>query len=140
MQMYVIGKIGYEYNDEVYHRPYGCENASEPVSVYRSRENAEAECRRQNAAEFAKMDDEWNGLGSFGYDSDEIFDDEDAAVALLRKYGAIDEDEYPDSDELNDLFPTLFKDYELSEEDLTLAFSACKVTFFDVYEVHVGDE
>lgn len=47
--MYVLVKIGWQYNDEYYERPDAVGPSGEPVTVYTSKENAVKACRTLNA-------------------------------------------------------------------------------------------
>lgn len=146
MKGYVVGEVAYEYNDEVMHRPYGCDDAVKPIKVYKFIENAEREARRLHFEQLVKITDDENsyhGLSSYGYDTNEIFKKMGVLEELLRKYSLLEKDQ-----EMKDLEVTqiagkyikLLKRNGLQDVELVIALSCCKVQFFEVYEVEVGDE
>lgn len=81
-KVYVIGRVGWEYNDEVMYRAEG--GGSLPTQAFRDKQKAENFCKQKNI--------EWiveNQLADYIYSMDELFEDENvlSGCHLLEGHG-----------------------------------------------------
>ena len=70
---YVVQKIGYEYNDEIYHTSE-YDGFSKSIEVFLDRAKANEQANQRNIAEFRG-----NDIGHYCYGLDEIINEEDLA-------------------------------------------------------------
>jgi len=70
---YVVQKIGYEYNDEIYHTSE-YDGFSKSVEVFLDENKANEQAKQRNIAEFRG-----NDIGHYCYGLDEIINEEDLA-------------------------------------------------------------
>lgn len=119
-RIYVVGEIGWEYNDETYYRSHY--NQSIPKGAFTHLSEAEDYCDRKNL-EFLRS----INLEYYGYHVDEIFSDLDKASELCGKYGISLDDAFRDGcllqqltdDQIRELMPYLeVKLYEVTEVQL----------------------
>lgn len=129
---YVIVKINYEYNDEVYSRGENAD-AGDPVHVYLNREKADKVAAQMNFNELLEID-----LGHYGYGSDEIFRDENKFEDLIK---TIDPEfcmeSYIDNQMEGHGVTASMK--KLSPEAQIELANTLKVRFFKVIEVELED-
>lgn len=115
MKYYIIQKVGYEYNDEVYYRAE--DGGGTPEYVFLDKDKAQKSCDEKNIKELSGLN-----IFEYGYSSDEIFEDE--AADLMKKFGAPIDDCDRDYQ-----FPSLtLKQYRQIEPYL-------KIKFYEVCEV-----
>lgn len=72
--VYIISKVGWEYNDENYYRPQ--DKGGNPVKAYRSKEKAQAECDRMNGewlrTDGADIRTDYDRPAAYGYEIVEV--------------------------------------------------------------------
>lgn len=127
-KLFVVSKVGFEYNDEIYHQTE-C-TALNPVMAYHSKEAANAEAMRLNIAELRKVE-----LYEYGYGVDEMFSYRDrdsryTVVQILSKYDDACDDDL-------ESFDAAIK--AASDEDLTQVVGLLRMKFFEVTEINVVD-
>lgn len=65
-KVYIVSKIGWEYNDEYYYRPES--EGGLPVEAYKDRSKAELRCIELNTKEFDAETVTYTGKGEEGYE------------------------------------------------------------------------
>lgn len=129
---YVVGEVGFEYNDEIYYRGQG--GGSTPIRLFKSKEAAEAERLILTRDHFKKGGD-YNSLMCYGYDNKEIFKDEYTARMMVNKYMPDNADEDWEWDfDFSPMFNTM------TWEDFTKFEKALYIKFYEVYEVALSSE
>lgn len=88
-KVYVIGRVGWEYNDEVMYRGEG--GGSVPTMAYKNKEVAEKACSDMNIEWLLK-----ERLESFCFSLDELFTEEGcyAGLNILEQYGITSTDDF----------------------------------------------
>ncbi len=126
-KLYLIGKVGYEYNDEIYHRPYNTKGLVEPDILYKDEDKAERICMERNIDELKRED-----LHGYGYEADDVF--LYSPLSRLAKKYNIDlvDDEMEHQEQV---FKKLLR--VVDEEDLPVLIDTCKIKFYEVYEVEL---
>jgi hypothetical protein len=81
MTYYIIQRIGYEYNDEVYHTTES--GGGTPEKVYSDKQKAQDRCDELNATELSGC-----AIMEYGYSFEEIFSNLEKANLVLSKIGA----------------------------------------------------
>lgn len=66
--VYIISKIGWEYNDENYYRPES--EGGMPVKAYNTQEKAQAECDKLNAPLLEEPDEDYRRDATWQEDKD----------------------------------------------------------------------
>lgn len=112
--MYVLVRIGFEYNDEIYYNQGGSDG--EPVKVFRDKELADLYCRQKNLEQMKNED-----LGRYCYGLDEI--DAGGMVNFLDNLGVNTSSSW----ELNLS--------NLTDEQWNKLYETTSLRFFDVVEV-----
>ena len=143
---FVVGRVGFEYNDEIFTQ--GEDSGVTPLKVFSTRERAKAEVVARTIDQLRKMD-RYDSLGCYGYSVDEVINDPHALVEILFPhlvdaniveaddsveavvYNKLDDDMYSFFEEVTPII-TKLSDYELAALVKTLA-----IKFFEVYEVEV---
>ncbi len=132
--MYVVGEVGFEYNDEIYTQ--SSDQAVTPVVVYRSEERAwEVAYQMTIDAILAKQID----LGQYGYDIGEIIEDFDTFRDLVERYKpgfyeSFYDEPYSREDEIAMIVSLM------NQEERTQFIESLGFSLYTVYEVEVGDE
>lgn len=127
-KLYVVGKIGYEYNDEIYYK--GGSGGIEPVTVYTSKERATAEAQKANLEQFLKED-----FMAYCYDVEDIFNDINSAQKLLEKYGY--EERLSELAYEGDEVMSIIK--QMTQSDQLAFIETINLQFFDVREVKLEE-
>ena len=123
--LYVICESGFEYNDEIYHRPES--EGGKPVFASADRDVAEAKCEDMNFKFFLK---EFGELRSYFYDVDEQFTDK--GIELLKKHKVVTVDGmYKSRETLQWNENARFQDIPM--DDLKEIYKGCKLVFYEVY-------
>jgi len=133
-KLYMVGAIGYEYNDEVFYR--GESESVTPVILYRSVEKAEAEAARLTLSDLRDAD-----LSDYAWGVEDLVRDtkvhKRALEDLMEKYSPgweISSCEGHDS--LNEL--SLFIK-QMSDEDVLAFLSHLTIKFYEVHEVILAE-
>jgi len=113
--MYVLVRIGFEYNDEVYYNNQGGSNG-EPVKVFHDKKLANLYCQKKNIEELKR-----NEIGQYCYGLDEI--DAGGMVDFLDSLGIDTNDHY----ELNLS--------GLTDEQFEKLYELTSLRFYDVVAV-----
>ena len=137
--VFVVTEVGFEYNDEINSRPYGCENAGVPTVAYSTRAKANQEAMKLT---IAKLKTE--NIGEYCYSLDEVISDyRGFETVIAESIGASDaellmenlsDDPYEHS---SDLAGVLNK---LNEDQLTRLAASLDLVFHEVTEVELSDE
>lgn len=127
-KMYVLSRVDFEYNDEIYRMTEN--EGGKPLVVFFDRVKAEAECQKRNIQEIKKV--EWS---SYAYGFDDLFhygkNEERKAVAEML--GIVDMEDEEIFNHMTAMIPSL------SQEQLIVLSNLLSVTFFKVDEVTTGD-
>jgi hypothetical protein len=115
-KLWVICEIGFEYNDEIYHRPES--GGGRPVEAFTSKEKADAACKENNFKCFLET---WSDLGQYQYDISDNFSDE--AIELMEKHG-LAKSEFDNTHW-----------QKIPPEDLQKIYDGCNISWYEVYEV-----
>lgn len=125
---YVVMEIGWEYNDEVYHRGNNGDSGGTPKKVFRDKAMAEKRSLELNIKELTN--NSYRGLNSFGYELDDI---------VKRKH----QGELATLLELDDLDSWMDNECSLpdnmSTELATKVLACLKVSWFEVVEVDLEE-
>ena len=126
--IYVVGKVGFQYNDEIYFR--GEVVGVTPQVAFRSKEKAEEVALEKNIQTLKEIsgDDWYNGLNAYCYDYEEIFSDARELYQLLNSKG-IDEDDIPWNQFIESLTEDEFKQF----------YDNLELRFYEVHEVVYED-
>jgi hypothetical protein len=81
MKYYIIQRLNWEYNDEVYHTSES--GGGTPEKIYSDAQKAQDKCDELNAAEMSGL-----RIMEYGYDLDDVFRNSDKANAILAKLNA----------------------------------------------------
>jgi hypothetical protein len=137
-KLYLVTEIHYEYNDEIYHTPYDCSNATapgEPVCLYRDLSKA------QNAATAKNIDVVFKTeLYGYGYDADEVF-----RIDLLDKLLVQNGFTECDQDDIESVERSFKKLLNKAESEMnqtlvdTLIEKVLRIKFFKVQEVALAE-
>lgn len=121
MKYYIIQRIGYEYNDEVYHTTeFG---SGTPEKVYSDKQKAQEKCDELNAKELSGIP-----IMEYGYSTDEIFCSLDKANKVLRELDA----EIPEDSDWDYCLP------KLTVENYKRLAPYLNIKFYEIVEVE-GD-
>ncbi len=122
--VFIVMENSFEYDDERYHSPE-C-GGGKPLQAFTSEAKAEAFATKKNIEELRDLlaGKSYRGLGSMGYDPDEVFTDPDKAAEILGV----------DVDDLME-FETSEK---LSDEQLSQLNDVLNLVFYEVMEVEKG--
>lgn len=82
--VFIVSKIGWEYNDEIYYRPES--EGVTPVVAYRDKKKAQAECDRLNAPLKNANDDYYRRDAR---DGEEELADEYGTVPITENYEVV---------------------------------------------------
>lgn len=123
--LFVIGRVNFQYNDETYYEAEG--GGTTPTTAFRDRQKADDACTEASIKEMAKWD-----LLTFGYSASEVFNDEDAALALFKKVGY-----EGDLDDLGGMSEEYVTQMTKAQKKELLGY--LNVKFFTVNEVELGD-
>ncbi|AVH85068.1 hypothetical protein RsoM2USA_140 [Ralstonia phage RsoM2USA] len=137
--VFVVSEIGFEYDDEIYHRPYGCDDAGVPTIAFKNRQRAEQEAVKLT---ISKLKHE--NLGEYGYSIDEVIGDFKGFTEVLTEaigpekseklVDDLSDDMYSYSDKLGEILNTL------NQDQLTRLISSLQIEFYEVVEVELSDE
>jgi len=124
--MYVVSKIDFHYNDEVY---YAEGEGVIPVTVYRTRESAQKAADELTLEQIAEWD-----LLSFGYAAREIFKDPDTALDLYQEVGY-------KGDDFDDLLGGYSEQYvkKMNVDQRKKLVKTLKIKFVTVNQVEVEE-
>lgn len=118
MKVYVIQRIGFQYNDEVH---MGLGGNGHPIAAWRSKRMAEMECLRRNLEDLREL-----GLFQFCYGLDEL--NKNGLEEAYREAG-IDPDNWQDG-ELT----------KVTDEQLNKIYEATSHRFYEVVSLEVEDD
>ena len=123
--LYVVCKIGYEYNDEIYYAPET--DTAVPVKAYRSKEKADAEANKLNLKEFRDIE-----IEGYSYDLEGLF-----PTDYIRGKSIINVDisEY-DFHDKEDVAEFIAK---ANDEELTKLVALMDIKFYEVREIKLVD-
>jgi hypothetical protein len=135
--LYMIAEIGYEYNDEVYHRPES--GGINPVALYRDRQKADAEAARRTLA-YARGAD----LRYYGYEVEDILRGGRYEKTSRRAFEDLMNKYVPEFDLSNTEGWKGFVDIEnavkqMTDEEVVELLSYTTLNFFEVREVVLED-
>jgi hypothetical protein len=123
--LYVICESGFEYNDEIYHRPES--KGGTPVLASADKEKIDKACQDMN---FKKFLNEFSGMRQYFYEAEENFSE--AAIELLTQHKALIPSSYRRSDvEWNESV----RWQEIPADDLQKIYDGCQLVWFEVYEI-----
>jgi hypothetical protein len=138
-KLYVIGKVGFEYNDEIYARPEGDE--VKPISAYRSQETAKKTAAAANLAELKELlkpKYSHDGLGMYGYNLVEIINEHN--FGKVCKILEIEEKNFSEllwlRIDINEFSDTI---KDANDEQLMKIMDCMSLKFFTVSEVELED-
>lgn len=112
--MYVLVRIGYEYNDEIYYNRGG--SGGEPVKVFHDKKLAHLYCQKKNIDELKKEE-----IGHYCYSLDEI--DNGGMEDFLKSVGV----------DISDSWDISLRG--LTDEQLEKVYELTSLRFYDVIEV-----
>lgn len=121
---YVLVKIGFEYNDEVYHQTE--EHFGEPILVFHNKTRAEEECLQNNIAAIKSTN--WE---DFLYDSEELVDLKHNIWDVCQIFGVEDLKDI-DTGDLKKMFK------KLNNDQLGVIADMLSIKFYRVDEVDVA--
>jgi hypothetical protein len=124
--LYVICESGFEYNDEIYHRPES--EGGTPVLASADKDKIDKACHDMN---FKKFLNEFSGMRSYFYEVDEKFSEE--AIELLVKNKVLVTDKYSRGE--HGEWSEKVRWQEIPADDLEKIYKGCQLSWFEVYEI-----
>lgn len=125
--LYVICESGFEYNDEIYHRPES--EGGVPVMASADIVKANEKCKEMN---FKKFCNEFRDITRYFYNATEQFSPQ--AIELLKKNKVLKVDGAHRGRE-NLEWDEAMKWQDIPADDLMEIYAGCKLSWFEVYEV-----
>jgi hypothetical protein len=132
--LYMVGAVGYEYNDEIYYR--GENDAVTPVMLYTSLEKAEAEAVRLTLSDLRTTE-----LNQYAWCIEDIILDtkahKRAVEDLMEKYSpGWEVKAYEGYEEMESMGGII---QQMSDSDLSELLSHLTIKFYEVHEVELAE-